>query len=170
LPRCVPTTDMRVNPTGLVYGTASIPIQGAVCASCHSRYNGPISVAFRRFDTKGRTWSVDDIERLNDTMREGASPELLKNLVNESRSCWSVDGISPAQEFNGLPGFARILADSKTLGGALGVQIPKHLDNREPTANASASIQKSYYANGETLQAAIKGYLLSDTFGCSELK
>lgn len=168
LPSCVPTTDMRKDPNGLVFGTASVPAVGPVCASCHSRYNGPISIAFRHFDSDGSSISFESIDALPAAMRNGASAPQLKVLLNESQSCWSFDGVAPPRSFAGVPGLGRLIAESGTLGRALGVQIPQNLSNIEPDANLSSSIEKSYIDNGKTLSAALKGFFLSDSYQCAE--
>lgn len=168
LPSCVPTTDTRKDPNGLVFGTAAIPAVGPVCASCHSRYNGPISVAFRRFDSDGSSITFERIDALTQAERNGATQAQLKQLLNESNSCWSFDGIAPPRSMSGVPGLGRLIAESGTLGRALGVQIPQNLANIEPDANISSTIEKSFNENGKTLPAALKGFFLSDSYQCAE--
>ena len=168
LPECVPLTDMRQTPDGLSFGTARIPIEGSVCASCHSPYNGPMSVAFRRFKEDGSRYTLEDIERINRNQLNGASVDLLQNLLNETQSCWSADGKTPPRKFNGLPGLARLIVESDTLGKALGIQVPQLLGNREPVPNISSSVEYYYEESGQMLTGAFKGYLMSDTFQCSD--
>jgi hypothetical protein len=159
---------MRRDPEGLAFGTALVPTEGSVCASCHSPYNAPVSIAFRRFNEFGERFTFEEIDRLNDQMRHGYSPDFLKKLLNESQSCWSHDKVSPARRYNGQPGLATLIAESGTLGKALGTQIPQMLSNIEPDANTIASIERSFNERGETLTAALRGYFLSDTFQCAE--
>jgi len=167
LPACVPATDTRVTSSGLIYGTASVPAAGSVCASCHSRYNGPLSVAFRRFKPDGSTFSIEDINQVNNAAALGTSNAQLRVLLNETESCWSFDGIAPARRFSGVPGLGELIADAGTLGTALGVQIPQMLGNVEPDPNMSSTIRKYFQDGGETLSAALEGYLLSDSFQCA---
>jgi hypothetical protein len=171
LPACVPSTDTRVTTEGLIYGTASVPAAGAVCASCHSRFNGPLSVAFRRFQADGSTYTFEAIDQLNDgtvVTPLGTTKDELKFLLNETDSCWSFDGgITPPRNFAGVPGLGRLIAESGELGQALGIQIPQMMGNIEGDPNMSSTINKFYQDEGETLRSAIKGYLLSDSFQCA---
>jgi len=171
LPACVPSTDVRRNATGGAYGTASVPSVGPICASCHSRYNGPLSVAFRNFNEFGETYRLEDFD--NQTLFPdallttlGTSRAELKVLVNETNSCWSKDGVAPARTFDGVAGYGRLITESGLLGQALGVQIPEAMGNQVSDPNMSSTIRKYFNENGETLSAALKGYLISDSFQC----
>lgn len=166
---CVPTTDFRVDRNGLVYGTASVPAVGATCASCHSKYNAPLSIAFRHFDEFGRTYTFDGLDRIrNDLNAINTSVEMAKVLLNESQSCWSVDGISPPRKFNGIPGLARLIGDNPDmLGDALGVQLAQNLGNENPNPNISSTVKKYYMEGDQMLQSAIAGYLISESFQCA---
>lgn len=170
MPMCAATSDMRKDEGGLIYGSAAVPMAGPVCASCHARYNGPLAVAFRHFAPDGRTYSIEDIQKLNDNdvRKLGTSKGELISLLNETKSCWSADGISPPRDFAGVPGFGRLIAESGTLGKALGVQVPALLGNESaPDANMTSSIAVTFAKEGETLKAAFKGYLMSDSFQCA---
>ncbi len=171
---CVPTTDMRVKMVngepGLIYGTASVPLAGSSCSGCHSKYNGPLSIAFRRFNETGMLLDLPAIDRLNNEQRNGSSNDLLKRLLVEQSSCWSPDPEAPPQPFVGLVGLSDITSRSPTFGPALGIQIPDLLSNSSPDTNSSASIAKAYYENGQTLKAAFKGYFLSESYRCETKK
>jgi|GEM_PF-2909543 len=175
LQACVPTTDMRIKKNadgsaGLIFGTAAVPLSGSACSGCHSRYNAPLSIAFRRFEVDGTLLDFASIDALGGDKREGFSKELLKSLLAEQNSCWSPDPDAPPQPFVGLVGLADITARSKTFGEALGVQVPKELSNVTADANMSASIAKTYYEEGQTLKAAFKGFFLSDSYRCEVKK
>ena len=167
-PDCAPTTDMRVDPDGQQYGTAIVPLQGPTCASCHSTHNGPMSVAFRRFDAKGQSYTFEAIDRVNGGNLNGNNRDFLKELINENESCWSYDSVTPPRSYSGVPGLGRLIAESGTLGHALGLQIPRHLGNVPPDDNMKATIAKTYYDTDQTLDSAIRGFLMSDSFGCAQ--
>jgi hypothetical protein len=172
---CVPTTDMRVKKNedgtpGLVFGTASVPLSGSACSGCHSKYNAPLSIAFRRFDPNGVLLDFPAIDRLNNEDTGGFSKELLKEILTEQNSCWAVDPDAPPQPFVGLVGLAEIAARNPSFGQALGVQIPELLSNTAPDANMTASISKSYLEGGQTLKAAFKGLFLSESYRCEVKK
>ncbi len=170
MPSCMPATDLRKDPDGLAFGSAQVQLQGSTCASCHSPYNGPMSIAFRRFKEDGTTFKFEDIDSIGNGERNGASVELLKKLVNESNSCWSFDKLTPPRKFNGQPGLGRLIAESGTLGKALGVQVPQMLGNVQPDPSMIAYIERTYNAKGETLLAAMEGFFLSESFQCAETK
>jgi hypothetical protein len=170
LPACVPSTDVR-RTVGGAYGTASVPAVGADCASCHSRYNGPLSVAFRNFNEFGQTWRLEDFDDQNlfsnaRITELGTTRAELKVLLNETQSCWSKDGVAPPRTFDGVPGLGRLIAESGLLGQALGVQLPEAMGNQVSDPNMSSTIKSSFNKNGQTLTSAIRGYLLSDSFQC----
>lgn len=137
---CMPTTDLRLDPDGLAFGSAQVPLQGATCASCHSPHNGPLSIAFRRFKADGTTFKIEDLNELRGDERNGASVDLLKRLLNEPQSCWSFDKVTPPRKFSGVPGLGRLIAESDTLGKALGIQVPQMLGNTEPDPSMTAHI------------------------------
>ncbi len=165
-PDCAPNTDMRQDVNGQTFGTGAISLQGPTCASCHSTHNGPLSVAFRHFDEKGGTYTYESIAAIND--KNGSNTDFLTALVNEDESCWSYDSASPPRSFRGVPGLARLITESDTLGHALGVQIPRHLANIPADANMRASIAKAYYEGDGTLTSAVRGFLLSDSYSCAQ--
>ena len=101
LANCVPATDMRVNKEGLIFGTAAVPLAGATCAECHSPYNGPLSIAFRRFGEKGELLNLEDVDRPNDTQRGGFSTSYLKAILAEQHSCWRPEGTGAPTIFEG---------------------------------------------------------------------
>ena len=127
-----------------------------------------MSVAFRRFNQYGERYTFEEIDRLDNDERHRFGPEYLKKLLNENESCWSFDKVSPPRQYVGQPGLSRLIAESNTLGKALGNQIPQMLGNIEPDANMIASVEKSYYDGGETLLSAMRGFFLSDSFQCAE--
>lgn len=166
---CVPKTDMRVMADGLIYGTAAIPANGGSCASCHVPHNGPLSVAFRRFDQNGRSFSFDDIDRTSEnTFRQlGMTRGSAKYLLNELDSCWAPNGEAVPKKFRGVPGLGRIIAESGTLGTALSIQVPQNLGNVNPDANMKATIRKTFEEGEGTLKEAIKGFFMSDSYQCA---
>ena len=166
---CVPVTDIRQDPGGLSYGTAMVPMEGATCASCHSPHNGPLSVAFRHFREDGSTFTIRNLEELNNEERHGQPPELLTEILNESESCWAPTPGIPPRPFAGQPGLSRLIVQSGTLATALSVQIAASLGNLESTIEMSQSIRQSYETGGQTLQSAIRGYFLSQTFQCAQV-
>lgn len=166
---CVPVTDQRVADSGLVFGSAAIPLQGSLCASCHSPYLAPLSVGFRLFDRDGSTLSLEALGRLDGDETLGVSRDQLKLILGEQQSCWSNDGVSPPERFEGQPGIGRLVAASPTLGRALGIQIPQNLANmRAPTDEMMLSVERHFNEGGETLDAALKGFFLSETYRCAE--
>src|SRR5690606_25475981 len=86
MPACAPISDMRVAQSGLVYGTGSVPAVGPTCASCHSRYNGPLSVAFRRFKADGSSWTFRDVDEIDNNLVTtlGTTKDQIKYLLNET--------------------------------------------------------------------------------------
>jgi hypothetical protein len=177
MPECVPTTDQRRAPGGLIFGSAAVPLAGATCAGCHSKYNGPLSIGFRSFDEFGASLTMEELTRIsrnNDRNTTRTSESLLKNLLAEQNSCWSVDGVSAPAAFYGLggskanklPGLADLVAKSPKFGQALGDQVPRLLANVTPDDNARASIAASFYLNGRTLKAAFRGFLTSESYKC----
>lgn len=167
LASCVPATDMRKTKDGLIFGTAAIPLAGSVCSSCHSRFLAPLSVAFRRFGTKGEVLGLEDVDRIPDTETGGIPREHLKAILAEQHSCWAPEDGGVPQAFVGLPGFAKLAAGAPTLGHALAIQVPQHLANVTPDENMLQSIEASYNARGETLLAAFRGFFLSDSYQCA---
>ena len=171
---CVPTTDMRLDAAGQPFGTAAVSLAGATCSGCHSKSEGPLSIAFRRFGPNGEILSLPDVDALLQsdlgTSAKGPLPkniDRLKAILAEQHSCWAaVDGQIP-QLFVGMPGFAALAAKAPTLGHALGVQLPKHLLQVEGDPNMIASIEAAYAGGGETLMAALRGLLLSDSYRCA---
>jgi hypothetical protein len=165
---CVPTTDMRKSKDGLIFGTASVPLAGQACSGCHSNYNGPLSVAFRRFGTKGEILNLEDIPRIRGDEKAGISDNYLKAILAEQHSCWSAEDGAPPIPFVGLAGLADVVAESSTLGYALGIQIPTLLANVTPDPNMTGSIESSYKSGGETLSSAFRGFFLSESYKCAE--
>jgi hypothetical protein len=168
LAACVPTTDMRIDQGGLVYGSAAIPLQGANCSTCHSTHLGPVSVAFRRFGPKGELLDFAAIDRLNPSETQGHAQDYLKVILREQDTCWSPDPELPPLRLSGIPGLGRVIARSPNLWRALGRQIPPNLANVEADGNMITTIGKHYLEGGETLLAAIKGFLVSDSYQCEE--
>jgi hypothetical protein len=168
MPACAPTTDMRVAKGGLVFGTAAIPLKGPACASCHSPNMGPLSVAFRRFGPMGELLKLEDADKFAGVDTNATRTSDLKAILAEDGSCWSPDGKSPPSAFHGLAGLGKVISESRTLGRALGVQIPQHLSNTAATDAMIDAIEKSYWARGETLQAALRGYFLSEPYLCEK--
>lgn len=166
---CVPKTDLRIMESGTVYGTAAVPTVDGSCASCHSKQLAPLEIAFRRFDERGRDYTFDRVEGTQESFFRdiGSSRGQAKYLLNELTSCWSSDGVRRPEVFTGVPGLGRLIADSGTLGKALGVQIPQNLGNITPDANMKATIQKHFEDGEETLKDAVKGFFLSKSFQCA---
>jgi hypothetical protein len=162
---CVPTTDMRADAAGKIFGTASVPLSGATCSGCHSPYNGPLSIPFRRFGEKGELLDLASMDRLQNDKTQGVDRDLLKTILAEQNSCWSPDGSEPIP-FEGLAGLGNVLENSPTFGQALGVQIPQLLANVAPDENMTASIAVSYYKGGQTLSSAFQGFFTSESYKC----
>ena len=166
---CAPTDDMREAKGGLVHGAAAIPLVGQACSACHSPHMGPVSVAFRRFGTVGELLKLKDVETIAAEPSNATSIGDLKAILSNNRSCWSPDGKAPPSEFFGEPGLGKVIAASTTLGHALGVQLPQHLSNRKPTEGMISDVERNYKAQGETLRAAMRGYLLSPDYRCDRV-
>jgi hypothetical protein len=162
---CVPTTDMRADAAGKIFGTASVPLSGSTCAGCHSPYNGPLSIPFRRFGEKGETLDFNSLDKLPGDKTQGVDRDFLKTILAEQNSCWSPDGNEPIP-FEGLVGLGNILENSPTFGQALGIQIPQLLANIPPDENTTTSIANRYYKGGQTLLSAFEGFFTSDSYKC----
>ncbi len=163
---CVPATDTRVSGEGLIFGTAAVPTAGSTCSGCHSPYLAPLSIAFRRFGTRGELLKLTDIEALPAQERQGVSVEHLKAILAEPNSCWSNGPGKPPEQFLGLAGLGSLIAKAPTLGQALGTQVPQMMANITPDEGMVKSIEQSYLTNGETLQSAFRGFFLSESYGC----
>ena len=170
LDACVPQVDNRISPDGLVYGAAAVPKAGATCAGCHSMYHAPMWSGFLRFGPDGEVLDLTDIDKLNNTDLNGSSRDLLKDiLVNGGKSCWRGNGAdSPPEVYTGMPGLARIIADSPNLGHALAILVQKNLMNHAPNATATDEVVKYYDENGKSLKAAMRGYFSSDVYECAQ--
>ncbi len=165
LASCVPTSDVRKSAQGLVFGTAAIPLAGPVCATCHSPHMGPLSVAFRKFGPKGETLKPEAIDNLSED-NAGASNKELKALLAEDGSCWAArDGVPPAP-FKGLSGLGEVMAANADFGTALGRQLPQHLANVQADEVTVQAIKKAFDEGGQTLAAALKGFLTSSRYTC----
>lgn len=163
---CVPTTDVRASKGGTIFGTAAIPQVGATCAGCHSPNMGPLSIAFRKFGSQGELITRSTVSRyLDDEDNVTPTSEMIA-IFNEDNSCWSPDGKSLPVPFNGLSGLGKVIADSNTLGKALGQQIPQHLSNIASDDNMAASIESSFNGRRKTLKDAMRGYFLSSSYRC----
>ena len=169
LPSCVPEIDTRVSASGAVFGTAAVPMLGPVCASCHSPYLAPMEPGFMRFGMKGELLQLADVDKLSDTVTQGIAKETLRDIMQYgNKSCWSPEGTEqPPQEYTGLPGLGRLLGGSTKLAAALAVQIQQNLVNKLPDDVTSAAIKASYTANGQSLQAALRGFFLSAPYQCA---
>jgi len=163
---CFPTTDKRTAKSGLIFGSAAIPLAGSLCSSCHSPDMGPLSVAFRAFGTQGELLSDEDVQIFAAEGTNVTPPSDLADILKEQSSCWSPDGKVAPQKFDGLAGLGQVIAASSTLGGALAMQIPQHLSNTTPSAEMAASIERSFNESGGTLKGAIRGFLLSESYLC----
>jgi hypothetical protein len=60
-----------------------------------------------------------------------------------------------------------LLGGSTKLAAALAVQIQQNLVNKLPDDVTSAAIKASYTANGQSLQAALRGFFLSAPYQCA---
>jgi len=169
LPSCVPEIDTRVSASGAVFGTAAVPMLGPVCASCHTPYLAPMEPAFMRFGMKGELLQLADVDKLSNTVTQGIAKETLRDIMQYgNKSCWSAEGPEqPPQEYTGLPGLGRLLGGSTRLATALAVQIQQNLVNKLPDSTTSAAIEASYTANGQSLQAALRGFFLSAPYQCA---
>ena len=165
LAACVPTSDVRKTASGLVFGTAAIPLEGSVCASCHATHMGPLSVAFRRFGPRGETLKPEFLDSVSIT-DAGAPVTELKALLAEDSSCWSANEDAPPTAFKGLAGLGAAIAANADLGTALGRQLPQHLANVQADEKTVVWVKKSFDERGETLQAALRGFLLSPRYTC----
>ena len=168
---CVPTLDTRVQKNkdgsmGTIFGTAAVALSGSTCSGCHSKYNGPLSIAFRRFGPNGELLDFNSIDALKDNDLQGASKAFLKDILAEQNSCWNPDLSHPPKVFQGLTGLAQVISESNKFGEALGIQIPTALGNIKADENMSASIAKKYFEGGQTLKAAFSGFFLSDSYKC----
>jgi hypothetical protein len=175
LNECVPTTDMRIKPAaggaaGLVFGSAAIPLSGSVCSGCHSKYHGPLSIAFRRFGEKGETIELEDIDKLPDAKRNTFDRSYLKEILAEQDSCWNPDGKAPPKPFVGIVGLSEVTSQSNKFGEALGIQVPQLMGNIASDDNMKTTIAKTYYEEGQTLKSAFKGYFLSNSYKCEVKK
>ncbi len=167
LDSCVPATDARVNADGIAYGTAAVPLQGPNCASCHARLHGPLSVAFRAFGPQGEILNAATLEALTAEERDATPVAHLQAILAERHSCWSVDDTRLPERFLGQAGFARLSATAPTYAEALGVQVPRHLGGVPADANMKTSIAASFTVGGESLSAAFRGFLLSESYRCA---
>lgn len=169
LAACVPEIDTRIADSGLIFGTAAVPKAGSVCAGCHSKYLAPMEPAFLRFGLQGEVLNLADVDNFDQDVLEGIDRQTLKDILEHgNKSCWSPDDPThPPQNYTGLPGLARLIAGSPKLATALAVQIQQNLVNRSPEQTATDAIVKSYQAGGETLQAALKGFFLSEPYQCA---
>lgn len=165
---CVPQIDDRVTPEGLVFGAASVPKAGAVCAGCHSVYHGPMHGAFLQFGEMGQILDLPNIDQLNNDLLNGASRDKLKDIMrNGTSSCWRANGPNtPARNYTGLPGLGRLIAESTLLGRGLAIQIQQNLMNRNPDEAATLAIMNHFDANGRTLRSALTGYFASEVYQC----
>ena len=169
MPSCVSTLDVRRSQGGQMFGSAGVPGEGAACSLCHSPDHSGIAPAFALFDTGGEAMGLDDVDRIGFTESQGVNRDYLKSILKNDWSCWSPDKNSPPQRYKGQPGLGRVIAETANLGRALGVQIPQMLGNINPNANMVTYIERSYYRGGETLDAALEGYFLSDSYLCAEI-
>jgi hypothetical protein len=169
LAACVPEIDTRIADSGLVFGTAAVPKVGPVCAGCHVKYLAPMEPAFLRFGLNGELLNLSDVDNFDNDVLEGIDRGTLKDILEHGgKSCWAPDDpTNPPQNYTGLPGLARLIAGSPKLGQALAVQIQQNLVNRAPEQFTTDAIVKSYQAGGETLQAALRGFFLSEPYQCA---
>lgn len=170
LPACVPELDNRVSPAGLVFGTAAVPHSGTTCAGCHIPFHAEMVAGFLQFGPSGELLQLADIDKLQPSDTLGIGTGVLTDiLTNSGTSCWSSTGpADPPQVYQGLPGLARLITTSPKLALALGIQIQQNWMNTSPVDAATQAVEDAYNANGGTLTAALKGYLLSAPYLCSE--
>ncbi|MCX6108494.1 MAG: hypothetical protein NTZ90_02685 [Proteobacteria bacterium] len=169
LASCVPEIDTRVAKGGAIFGTAAVPKIGPVCASCHTPYLAPLEPAYLRFGMKGELLQLADVDKFPNAMIQGVDRNTLRDIMQYgNKSCWSPEGqAQPAQEYTGLPGLGRLIGGSDKLANALAVQIQQNLVNKAPDSATSDAIMASYSANGESLQAALRGFFLSAPYQCA---
>ena len=164
---CVPQTDNR-SFNGLVFGAAGVPKAGAVCAGCHSVYQGPMSGAFLQFGDQGQILDLANVDQINNNDLNGSTRDELKDILRYgTKSCFRVNGPNtPPRDYTGLPGMGRIIAESTTLGRALAIQIQQNLMNRNPDEPATLATIAAYDAGGKTLKSALTGYFASEVYQC----
>lgn len=170
---CTFQGDMRVANTGQIFGGAAVPESNKVCAGCHRNYLQPVeTAAFGSFDMDGRIINTSDVDRLNANMLQGIPTEELKRiLVYGQDSCWNPDDLeAPWMVYRGLPGFARLIAGSKSLSFALAVQLQLNLRNKDIDDNVTESIRSNYDDKGKSLKAALRGLFLADAYQCAKKK
>ena len=164
LAACVPTSDMRKK-DGLVYGTASVPLEGRACSACHSRHMAPLSVAFRQFGPAGELLTAAALDEMQNPNFDLPMSDM-KALMQENKSCWAARDETAETQFIGLKGLGQVIALNADLGDALGRQIPQNMANIEPTASQISAIKTSYEKGGKTLLAAMQGFFTSERYTC----
>lgn len=195
LPSCLKTRDTRGSLSGdnfAPYGSASIPLSGNVCQSCHiSRHMASGSLLFRPFATSGLLFTPESIvateAHVAEAIRAGqvhfipgsteriqVDVEFLKNLLlldGSEQACVIGESSSePPRVISSVKELAaRIASNDRDLAKGLARHFPRSLSNLSSTTpEIQDRMINAYETNGGRLGPMIEAYFSSETYACEK--